>query len=481
MKLIYSGMLGTKNLFPSQKYDSGENYKLLPYTATARNQDGILFYNLMTRCMLLLSESEYGRIYREESVTKALAEKWFMVPAWLNPRSVWHFVSQRFRHGEFDFSLNEIRDIVIITTTKCNARCSYCYESGMPQVDMGETVAEDVVKFIADRHSNKFPVGLKWFGGEPLVNSAPMDIICSGLEMRGVEYSSSIITNGYLIDRFSKSTWRNLWKVSRAQVTVDGMKETYQRTKNYVNGDACAFERVISNIHYLTDFGIKTTIRLNISEDNLDEMLRLIDYISVEFGGSKSINVYSHTMFENCGNNPSAWDDETRARLYSNSIAVDKYLLKHGYGRNLKFQKPQTSHCMADSPRSVCVNPLGELTPCEHHIFDNVLGSIYCRTYNQDVAKDWQKRRPTAEKCYECFYYPQCLLLKNCPVEGECTDEDAKLNAYKIHTQMERMYQLYKRGELDGCRTRIGAGRNRVCRETDKGAFRGKERLSGNK
>ena len=67
-----------------------------------------------------------------------------------------------------------IENYTILTTTNCNARCFYCYESNLPHINMEETTAKRLVEYmIENKESNT--LRRHWFGGEPLVgiNFAP--------------------------------------------------------------------------------------------------------------------------------------------------------------------------------------------------------------------------------------------------------------------------------------------------------------------
>ena len=58
----------------------------------------------------------------------------------------------------------------ILTTTACNARCSYCYEKGFKTETMNEKTADALISYILNLPKmDKFYI--HWFGGEPLLNS----------------------------------------------------------------------------------------------------------------------------------------------------------------------------------------------------------------------------------------------------------------------------------------------------------------------
>ncbi len=56
----------------------------------------------------------------------------------------------------------------IVLTSKCNARCIYCYEEGVLQSNMSMETAEKTAEVLC---TSKSPVGITWFGGEPLLKT----------------------------------------------------------------------------------------------------------------------------------------------------------------------------------------------------------------------------------------------------------------------------------------------------------------------
>ena len=58
----------------------------------------------------------------------------------------------------------------ILPTTDCNARCFYCYESGIPHESMKEALIPEIVNFIDSCiQENTKKVNIQWYGGEPLL------------------------------------------------------------------------------------------------------------------------------------------------------------------------------------------------------------------------------------------------------------------------------------------------------------------------
>jgi sulfatase maturation enzyme AslB (radical SAM superfamily) len=79
-----------------------------------------------------------------------------------------------------------------------------------------ETV-EQVIRFIVSTYADK-KVKITWFGGEPLLGEGIIDRICEGLREAGVEYKSTIISNGSLISPEIISKMVREWKTYKRMV-----------------------------------------------------------------------------------------------------------------------------------------------------------------------------------------------------------------------------------------------------------------------
>ena len=93
------------------------------------------------------------------------------------------------------------RKFIIFTTTKCNAHCTYCYEEGIMAMTMIRKTAEDVAEYIMSHSNRDNEVRIRWFGGEPLMNTEAIRTIADRLNEEGVDFTSEIFTNGDLLPK----------------------------------------------------------------------------------------------------------------------------------------------------------------------------------------------------------------------------------------------------------------------------------------
>ena len=125
-------------------------------------------------------------------------------------------------------------------------------------------MALDIAKFLVERSKLVGKISICWFGGEPLCNKDVIDIICDYLDKNDVDFSSSMVSNGYLIDTLSMRDVKYKWNLDRIQITLDGTKEIYEKIKNYKDNKENSFEKILSNIEKFLENGVKVTIRMNV-------------------------------------------------------------------------------------------------------------------------------------------------------------------------------------------------------------------------
>lgn len=419
-----------------QEYNLTQDYKMFNYCITQKIDDNMLVYNTFTSEMLLFSLDEYNSIFLygkndNIKVHKYLIRHWFLIPKNSNDFSITYTFLQVMRRSKPDMIRN-LFTYTILTTTDCNARCSYCYEADYKRIKMSEETALDVVNYIEKTHYNK--VSLQWFGGEPLCNGKAIDIICSELKKRKIPYSSNMITNGYLFDEYDLDVVLPLWKLNQVQITLDGMEEKYNNIKRYIDiNSGSPFHKVINNIHSLSKKYIKVNVRINISESNIDDLYPLVDYLYDEFGKYKTFSVYSYPLFR-------YWESQD-SKIFDEYSKLQDYILLKRLRGHRSLQHVHISHCMADNKKSVVITPEGNLSLCEHYIYGELIGNIYENKLDSNVIDSWAERY-YCDECQNCKLYPQCTLLKKCPVSN-CSESYRNYIEDQIKKSMVRTYEKY--------------------------------------
>lgn len=438
MNTIVSWVGIFENLIGFQPVDKTKKYRLLKFCFSERaDENTLLLYNNLTKELLALNNDEALLFNNNEfscdnPLVEELIKKWFLVPEEHDDLKLSDTVVFFARQANTNRSITNYN---IFTTTACNARCYYCFEAGTRVSTMSPETAAATAEYII-KHCDKKKVSIQWFGGEPLCNMQAIDIICQKLRESNIEYTSTIISNGYLFDENVASKAKNNWNLKLAQITIDGMQETYNRVKNFVHNNANPFSRVIGNIRLLLEQDIKVDVRMNMDLYNEVELHQLTDYLKDQFGAYKNFVVHANLIYEDVGFTPTKRTDEQREFIF------DKYFDLYNHFKDAKIvRKPVLSNrvvvnrCMADSYNSAQISPEGKLGNCEHYPDEFFYGTVFDDTPRQI----WTDYVDKIEECYDCPIYPTCFILKRCNTNS-CTH--FRRRRYKTETK-EAMVNTY--------------------------------------
>lgn len=168
----------------------------------------------------------------------------------------------------------------ILPTLDCNFNCPYCFET-KKNIYLTSKKIQQISTFINNIISDKKSFNITWFGGEPLLGISNMQKIYSGLNTQGKNVHSSIITNGFLLNKKNIQTIKEI-NVSEVQITLDGLERTHnERKKLAKNNSINVFSKTIDNIINLVneDFA-NVNIRVNIDNYNKSEFVPLMKFLS---------------------------------------------------------------------------------------------------------------------------------------------------------------------------------------------------------
>lgn len=455
MKIIREANTVYSRILTNQNFELSENWRLYRFCETAQLDEGVLVLNLCTNELVLIEEHDFfgsSRLFKMENLccktAVYLKEHFFFVPEdHIDARDV-DAIRSVVRAAE-RIRFDGYTHFTVLPTTDCNARCYYCYEHSMEKVTMDTKTAQDTAQFILNNRSHKTDsVRLSWFGGEPLYNSAVIDLICGVLQSAGIEYKSEMVSNGFLFDDIMVTKAVDLWHLDAVQITLDGTETVYNRVKAYRDCGENAYQRVIDNIRKLLNTGIEVIIRLNICENNIDDLNSLVS----ELDNLKALNkpyVYSRLLFEYQYEDLAAKNTE----LLNRQKELGERLCTMGlYSKEHDEKSLRIFCCMADDPKSVIIMPNGELRSCEHFPLSAPWGSIYENknkmtariadtkgTGTTSPSEYWSEEYCREADCDDCTLYPFCIRLRHCFVEaGHCKRDSATALSESIRRDMLR-------------------------------------------
>ena len=406
--------------------------------------DGVLLFNLLTRELVLLSQEEYER----RTELEELWDRWFVVPEQTNEKEFADLVrlvltSRKQKNGA-------ITGYTIFPTTDCNARCFYCFELGRSRVPMSRETALKVVQYIRE-HSRGEKVKINWFGGEPLYNLEAIDAICDGLRREGIAFSSNMVSNGYLFDEAAVKKAVDCWNLKQVQITLDGTEEVYNRVKAFVYGEGNPYQIVLKNMEQLLDASVNISVRLNMDLHNADNLLELADELATQFGGRENLSVYAFHLFKE--NQPMAelysceeWQvrGEAMRRLQEKLAQSGLNATEQGIRKSVRVNR-----CMADSGKDITILPDGSIGLCEHFSETEFVGHIERGDFDAGMVASWKETVPEIPECAQCFYYPDCVMLKKCANGNMCFLQIRQNHLRKTKREMEAEYLKWKRQPLN--------------------------------
>ena len=328
---------------------------------------------------------------------------------------------------------DKVFSITILPTLNCNASCLYCFETGCIKTDMTYETIEKVSKFIKDNSKQRM-VKITWFGGEPLLATNVISKISMNLKKWGIPFSSSMITNGFFIDKYLKEAINN-WNLKRIQVTIDGLHSQYEDIKKMGAG---SFEKVMSNIETAIENKIIVSVRVNFDSSNVLDYKSIIEYLYKRF--KNSINIYFHDIV---GKNYKAPYEMKTNPL----VPILEELIKYGYAKTLKDLRIDRCYqaCSINVDDFFNVAPDGTLTKCEHYVGKTSVldcGTIEC-------VSQKEKRFTTKLKCSECKMFPIC--------SGGCwanNYERPYSGCHRLKGSLEKVLKIYLTNRKDnkyGC------------------------------
>lgn len=444
MTVIYDSNNLQQQVLGEQNPDSTLQYRIIQYCIPAEVENGFLLYNKLTGKIILLSLEEYSCISSPTFSLKPqilnLVKDWFIVPVDHDDMLLADQITALIDSFSND---SKLKSYTILPTSDCNARCFYCYESCLPKEHMSVNTANDVADYIIN-HSKDTAVRLKWFGGEPLYNSEVIDIISNRLIDNGTKFSSTMISNGYLFNDSIIKRAKNQWNLKSVQITLDGTKTIYNKTKAYINkkyGDP--FTVVTDNIERLINAEISVSVRLNISKINYEDLFELVNWISNRYEKNVYLSVYSAMLYDNYDSS-----DDDLLDMISKYMNLETFISEKGLSKSKERGKKITRGCMAQSDAAVVISPTGVLGKCEHFYTDEkTFGSIYSESIDKNNLLYW-KHRTITDECKTCINYISCGGYDSCPnFKGKCSIMK-QLMLFKEKKFMYDIYRDYKDGKI---------------------------------
>lgn len=443
MKIILGKDSVSRRILGEQN-PSTKSYRWMNFLLMVPVEEGCLIWNLLTKVLIFLETTKEQLLYHWDALPEKedLVREWFLVP---EDMEEWKHYEQMEAMLKLAVKPQKESSYVILPTTVCNARCPYCFETGFRRMTMSPETARKTAAFLLQSRVSE-RVKINWFGGEPLVNPQAIDTICTCLREAGVAYTSGMTTNGYLWDQKKIAHAKEAWALKSVQITLDGTKEVYNSIKNYKNAMENPYGRVLENIKLLLEQEIWVRVRLNVSLENADNLILLVEELAERFSRYRTIQVYAAILYEyyesNCDKGENADWKLLLSKYRQLVMAIQQKGMAGGTPR-LETRWKQ-NHCMADRDNHYVISPEGLLTKCEHYCDSEGIGTIDEGITESACLLSWKQYKKKEEICRQCFWYPDCLRLEKCPIEGTCTEEKRELKKQQYEETIRWEWKRWK-------------------------------------
>ena len=418
-----------------------------------KEQDHIVLYNSYSGSVCRLENDLYkiicgGLFDNAVSSFEELLDQGFIVPAEENEVDI---ILSEERERRDDLEEKSKLLFIIAPTLKCNLRCFYCFESNQNDNEiMSDEVIDDTVDYIlkSTNLSTKH-IHIKWFGGEPMLAFEQIirmsEKLKERLHGRSIAFSSSMITNGILLDREKVKKLISVANLNEAQITLDGRENEYCRRKGAMPSD---YSSVIKNIKDCADY-IKTVIRLNYDRENFLEVLSLLQELFPNKTISPRVQISLGELV--------AYNGKSRGE-FVNYIEADEYhirileWLKDNYPDYIPprdLPKKRIVFCGLKCMKNMAIGPNGDLYKCEHDFGDNSrsVGNVKTGLSQTQYLKAFMDLK-LSDKCKSCKLLPLCL--GGCPSVRLFSGKENCVITEKIVTYMIKDFLFKKEGTVNG-------------------------------
>lgn len=388
-------------------------YKFSMYNhyGTLRN-GSVLIYNVLSSAVAMMSPKEFSSIHKavpldaEAELFSAALEMGFVVPAEEDELS--KVLALRNANNFSD----KRAGFQILPTTGCNARCFYCYEQDFKPCTMTRETIDSTVEFILSYCENMEEVNIAWFGGEPFTCENYIAEISKRLttefDRRGTKYFANVITNGALISTKNIDAIVKDYRISSAQITLDGRGDKHLARKGFLD-KSVSYHLILNNIALLTRHNVHVMVRINVDRANLEDCLSVFDDLAALDADTDNLWPYVAPLYSDKSKpNQDCFRHDELSDVF---VKVYKKMIDTGFIQTVNGLPMNFSNatCCAKMLNNFVISPEGDISKCEHllNVPDEVIGHVSTGiVFNSAMAK-WCDSS-ISEQCKTCSYLPVC-------------------------------------------------------------------------
>lgn len=411
------------------KWESRAFMKKSIFNISQSIENGVLLYNTFTTSLVELSNEVYETIFVNNDFARPEIPTLYNMGFLIDDSYDEIKAMENIRCDVIRNSGDKIANIIIAPTLECNAHCFYCFENGYRKGIMSQEIADGLIRFL-EQHWNGEKLGITWFGGEPLLAHEIIDYISTKLTEKNIVYGCKITTNGSLFDKNMAEKAINLWHVEKVQITIDAVRDEYNRIKNYDKQYKNAFSLVMQNIKTALSLGIKLKIRINFDPNKQNKALETMNYLLEHFEKTENLKIYFAPIDadDEIVKNISGEFNEYNEHPYISLIKFGRehHLYRgfpdmeddnskeqeydiHGLLKKLKIY-PSPINCYATCPNVFSIGPNGDIYKCHRALGrrEYASGNVKTGIKKNEAYKFFCNTRLTYNECNECSILPIC-------------------------------------------------------------------------
>lgn len=327
--------------------------------------------------------------------------------------------------------------LTIVPTRLCNFRCTYCWESHQgPR--MGATVVQSIIKFVEKQIDRYKLVDVTWFGGEPLLEWGAITEISERLmdicNDKGSSYTSSLITNGYLLDDAVVSNLRRLG-VDCIVTSIDGPAHIHNVRRALADGRP-TLERIMENLRRLSKTDCHITVQVNCDSTTVEHVPQVLDTLEAV---KRRITVHFRWLFPS---DAKRWSCATRNADADNELLLlNKLAVSRGFDIRNPMVFPRWVYCNTDYKDHWLIDPVGSIFKCNVEFeLNNPVGKLKEDgelDLDEQLWSRWLAKDPfNRHACKECTSLPICLggcvFALNSAGSPRCIAQDERLTSEYI-------------------------------------------------
>jgi len=441
-----------------------------PFNLAFERESGVLLFNSLRRSIATLvgpHAGELGRLLTNRGVLtsngalppddrdRMLAEG-FVVPANADEMS---FARQRF--GQKRFGSNSV-SVVIAPTLGCNMRCPYCFEKEAGGYQSPKALSagnrQRILFFLTNLVTRRrLGLHINWFGGESLlcIKTVLEMTRCFRLtcEAAKVPFSSSMVTNGYLLTRdYAKSLVEE--GVSSIQVTFDGPRDIHD-TIRFTRTGKPTFDRILTNVLEASEF-LRIGLRIQVSARNSGRIVELLAHMK-EAGLAKCLsNVYFYPLYGDAqGGACGGCTVPTMEMKEFAACEIGLLRAASAMGFPVELLPSPGLPCFGLNPSGFALDSEGNAYKCEH-----LLGRAESAVFNVADGgeldafapgyRQWFEYDPyEIPECRECALLPMCngyCPLTKLKTAAQCEVEEIRCPPWKYNLR-ERLELYLDKGD----------------------------------